>query len=373
MGQAAPAPYEVVHMGHQHVARRPMFAGSDGADDRYNARTLRQWNPLMLALAIAAAWVLVGLCAYRGQSWGDPPEPYTLVETLYVMTQIITTVGYGEYHPSQEGGYLFTALYVLIAIVLMASLGTVLTDYIVKGHSKIMSTALKDLHFARLPDLDLDGNEGMCGMSVSMPELSLESSAISVSMQELNPGTYAFLRALLMWCLCVLSGVVFFCMFPGEEKSFIEAFYMSVMTTTTVGFGDQVPATEEGRVFTCIWMLVGTAAFANMIANFSAAFLAQRQLRKLERGDLTDITRDELFKRCHQEGDCNITRADFILFMMKDIGALNSDMVDLFSANFDELDVSKSGFLDPDCLERLRRMRRVNSKPGFLPRFHTVH
>mmetsp|Transcript_144461 Transcript_144461/g.255202 ORF Transcript_144461/g.255202 Transcript_144461/m.255202 type:complete len:374 (-) Transcript_144461:32-1153(-) len=373
MGQAASVPYELVHMSRQHLARRPMFAGSDCADNGYSTGTPRMWNPLMLALAVAVAWVLVGLCAYRGQSWGDPPEPYTLVETLYVMTQIITTVGYGEYHPSQAGGYLFTALYVLTAIVLMASLGTVLTDYVVKGHNKIMSTALKDLHFARLPDLDLDGNEGICGMSIPMPALSLGNSAVSFSMSELSPGTYAFLRALLIWLMCVLAGVIFFCTFPGEEKSFIEAFYMSVMTTTTVGFGDQVPATEEGRVFTCIWMLVGTAAFANMIANFSAAFLAQRQLRKLERGDLTDITRDELFKSCHPEGDYNISRADFILFMMKDIGALNSDMVDLLSANFDELDVSKSGFLDPDCLEGVRRMRRPNSKPGLLPRFHTVH
>ncbi|MEE8167568.1 MAG: potassium channel protein [Candidatus Hydrothermarchaeales archaeon] len=49
-----------------------------------------------------------------------------------------------------------------------------------------------------------------------------------------------------------VSGFVFI-----EEMDLAEAFYLTITTLTTVGYGDLVPITEEGRLFTSFLMIFG--------------------------------------------------------------------------------------------------------------------
>merc|ERR1740123_1527136 len=58
----------------------------------------------------------------------------------------------------------------------------------------------------------------------------------------------------------MLLGIVFFRCAENHVKSWSDAFYMSSITMTTVGFGDMVPMTNYGTVFCIVWMLVGVAA-----------------------------------------------------------------------------------------------------------------
>ena len=45
-----------------------------------------------------------------------------------------------------------------------------------------------------------------------------------------------------------------------ESWTWIQSFYFSVVTITTVGFGDLVPTTEFTRLFVAIYILVGVGA-----------------------------------------------------------------------------------------------------------------
>merc|ERR1719183_602587 len=56
---------------------------------------------------------------------------------------------------------------------------------------------------------------------------------------------------------CVATG--------GYVKDIPDSIYMSVITMTTVGFGDHTPRTKIGRVFGCFWMMVGCAFTANWL------------------------------------------------------------------------------------------------------------
>lgn len=47
-----------------------------------------------------------------------------------------------------------------------------------------------------------------------------------------------------------------------ESWSFIESFYMSIITLTTVGFGEVRPLSNEGRIFTSVLLVVGLGSFA---------------------------------------------------------------------------------------------------------------
>ncbi len=68
-----------------------------------------------------------------------------------------------------------------------------------------------------------------------------------------------------------------------EHWSWLDAFYFCTITLTTVGYGDIVPKTNDGKLFDIFYVLVGIgilAAFANaMIKNVAT----RRQLRRTKR------------------------------------------------------------------------------------------
>lgn len=65
-------------------------------------------------------------------------------------------------------------------------------------------------------------------------------------------------------------------------NSFFDAIYFSLMTVTTVGYGDIVPVTTAGRALTMVLNVVGTGLFLAYISLFSSAFI-NVELSELER------------------------------------------------------------------------------------------
>jgi voltage-gated potassium channel len=46
-----------------------------------------------------------------------------------------------------------------------------------------------------------------------------------------------------------------------EKLSWLDAFYFTVMTIATVGYGDIAPKTAAGKVFTMLYILIGITIF----------------------------------------------------------------------------------------------------------------
>jgi len=63
------------------------------------------------------------------------------------------------------------------------------------------------------------------------------------------------LRAIAGFCGILVAGVVGYMWF--ENISFIDALYMTVITVSTVGYGDMVPIHTSGKIFTVFMVLVG--------------------------------------------------------------------------------------------------------------------
>ena len=143
--------------------------------------------------------------------------------------------GYGDYVPITHTGKIFTIAYALIGIALA---GIVLTS--TSGH---LSSRLLRLYKRQL--------------------------------KEHNEKFAIFIAALAF----LVPGLLLFVFIPAkifsyiENWSYLDAVYFSVVTLTTIGFGDIVPG-QQGwlyRVAIIFWIIIGASYFAVMISFVSKA------------------------------------------------------------------------------------------------------
>jgi voltage-gated potassium channel len=70
--------------------------------------------------------------------------------------------------------------------------------------------------------------------------------------------------AVVIFVFTVIFGGTFAFMFV-EDKTFLEALYFVIATITTVGYGDVVPESDSGKLFTILLITFGTVAFLSII------------------------------------------------------------------------------------------------------------
>ncbi|MEA1880996.1 MAG: potassium channel family protein [Candidatus Marinimicrobia bacterium] len=88
----------------------------------------------------------------------------------------------------------------------------------------------------------------------------------------------------------VLGGFVLQWLEPGDISKDDNPFWWTIVTMTTVGYGDFSPETPGGRVFAVLIMFIGISLVSLLTASISSIFVAQkiREGKGLEKLNLTD-------------------------------------------------------------------------------------
>jgi voltage-gated potassium channel len=81
----------------------------------------------------------------------------------------------------------------------------------------------------------------------------------------------AFRGTLILAGVTALSGTLFYRNVEGW--SWVDAAYFSVITLTTVGYGDLHPLTDGGKIFTMGYALVGIGVFVALVTQIAEALL----------------------------------------------------------------------------------------------------
>jgi hypothetical protein len=82
----------------------------------------------------------------------------------------------------------------------------------------------------------------------------------------------------------LLGGTLFYSLWEGW--SLVDALYFSAMSLATVGFGDLVPETDVGKVFTVVYVLGGIGTLVAFFTALTAKVLAMEAERQRARGVL---------------------------------------------------------------------------------------
>ncbi len=72
----------------------------------------------------------------------------------------------------------------------------------------------------------------------------------------------------------VLTGTIFYWRF--EHWTIVEALYFSVVTLTTVGYGDLHPTSAGTEIFTIFYILTGIGVFVALLASIAQQYIAQK-------------------------------------------------------------------------------------------------
>jgi hypothetical protein len=60
-----------------------------------------------------------------------------------------------------------------------------------------------------------------------------------------------------------------------ERHSFLNAFYFTIVTLTTIGYGDFYPVQPAGQIFACLYILVGLTLVGWLLGVLAGAFFAK--------------------------------------------------------------------------------------------------
>jgi voltage-gated potassium channel len=74
--------------------------------------------------------------------------------------------------------------------------------------------------------------------------------------------------------MLIIGTVIFHYM---EKWTWIQSFYFSVVTLTTVGYGDLHPTTEVTRLFTAFYILAGVAITLTSLTVIGAGYFNRRR------------------------------------------------------------------------------------------------
>lgn len=100
----------------------------------------------------------------------------------------------------------------------------------------------------------------------------------------LAAGTLYALTSVLLLLICAVFGSLYLGdQFSPPIKDLVTAFYYSVVTMATVGYGDIVPKTSEARLFAGSIIILGLAVFATSVTAIATPLLTRLTTRKEKR------------------------------------------------------------------------------------------
>lgn len=182
-------------------------------------------------------------------------QTHPVVDALYFCIVTMCTIGYGDITPNSAWTKLFSILFVLVGFGFIDILLSGMVSYVLDLQENYLLRTIKGV--------------GVGGQR----EKESRGWIIDVKKGRMRIRMKVAL-ALGVVVLCIGVGVVV--MHFVEELGWLDSFYLSVMSVTTVGYGDRAFRSMEGRIFASVWLLVSTLAVARAFLYLAEARVDRR-------------------------------------------------------------------------------------------------
>ncbi|KAL8224788.1 hypothetical protein R6Q57_017345 [Mikania cordata] len=297
-------------------------AVENSGDPKPNSASLLQQAAVLLVIYLSVGVIIY--CFNRDHFSGRETLP--VVDGLYFCIVTMCTIGYGDIAPVTPSAKLFSCLFVLVGFGFIDIMLSGVVNYV----------------------LDLQEN-----MIINLNKTKFDENRIESKALKLSPIDYIFdfakgrmrirLKVGLALGVVLLSigmgSVVLYCV---EGLDWIDSLYLSVLSVTTVGYGDRAFRTVEGRLFASFWLLFSTLMVARAFLYLAEARIDKRHRRVAKWVLQRQITVEDLLA-----ADINnsgfLSKSEYIVFKLKEMGKIEERDVLQICNQFNKLDSSHSG------------------------------
>lgn len=282
-------------------------------------------------------------------------RPLTIVEAVYVLSQMITTVGYGDITPALPRGQVVVGFYVLCCILLIADMVSQVSSIVV-GRLERYSHTIADVATRKLPERFAKRLRHENSLAVQEGEEATEESQKAAAPMQFTKvpdiPVMPVLSSGLSVAVFVIMGVLFWHYYPGEGKSWLEAIYMSIITLSTVGFGAFTATTEAGKVFGAFWMLFGVTALVSLVGAFTELMLKVKEWERYNIKTAMKKMNDHIAELDLKDNN-KMDKYQFIRFSLLQCGFATKDQLELVEEEFQrlkEISKDKDGLVSIDVM-----------------------
>ena len=93
-------------------------------------------------------------------------------------------------------------------------------------------------------------------------------------------GKRRLLFSFLIFICVIMLGVMGFKIFGGRDWSFLDSLYMTVITLSTVGYGEVMSLEMPGRIFAMIYILMCLGTIAYAVSSITG-FIVEGELKNI--------------------------------------------------------------------------------------------
>lgn len=260
-------------------------------------------------------------------------ETHPVVDALYFCIVTMCTIGYGDIAPLTPATKVFACVFVLVGFGFIDILLSGVVNYVLDLQESVILASIqahKQNHqneHGRFSARDYIVDVGKGRMRIRL-KVGLALGAVVL-------------------CIGIGAMVLYFV----EHLDCVDSVYLSVMSVTTVGYGDRAFKTLTGRLFASIWLLFSTLAVARAFLYLAEARMDKRH-RKITNWVLhRKITIEDLVA-----ADINnngfISKSEYIIYKLKEMGKIREKDITQICEQFSKLDPNNSGKISlPNLLE----------------------
>ena len=249
-------------------------------------------------------------------------------------------VGYGDLGPKTARGKLITCVFVLYAMVMAAQALGILTAAAIEKAEKLQAAAKQRQKEEKRLEKQMLRDGTLHHVNVSdHKQRKLEKAA-----ERRRERNMKRLRSVRNMCVVVAIGTIYYACDPVEHKSWVNAFYMSVITVTTVGFGDKYPISPRGRLFAVFYIAIGTLVVGSALSTFVDMYLEAVSELNMRR-KLDEKLDAKAFLEADDDGTGQVSEAEFVMYKLEAMELVSQDTLQEIVEQFRAVDIDGDGVL----------------------------
>jgi potassium channel subfamily K len=266
----------------------------------------------------------------------------TVIDSVYFSVAIFTTVGYGDISAdSTNAGMIFTIFFALYGIIILGIFLGILGNIAVERQERLNEEVKKRTSDAYLNSL-----------SQGRPQPDHDQEQIEESIEDTD---YSFLSELYKIGKEQRMNIVVLTAFAIpviilEKWSIVKGIYWLVITSTTIGLGDEYPEHEWSK-FVCIFYVPLAVAFGGaFLGNIATSYVDKRN-DAMEAQFLNRALNESALEKMDTNDDNTVTKDEFLVYMLKTLAKVEQSDIDKILELFDKLDKDNSGSLTRDDIQ----------------------